>query len=98
MPETNALEAQHFHVADEILVLEKGRIATRGSWDELQSSLSELTKFTFAQAEKKPETAAKAVKAKSQSTADAEEDLYRKTGDFSLYCEFGITTILAGEA
>ncbi|KAL7813269.1 P-loop containing nucleoside triphosphate hydrolase protein [Trichoderma aethiopicum] len=77
--------AQHFHVADEILVLEKGRIATRGSWDELQSSLSELTKFTFAQAEKKPEAAAKVVKAKSQSTADAEEDLYRKTGDFSLY-------------
>ncbi|KAK1251558.1 hypothetical protein MKX07_007037 [Trichoderma sp. CBMAI-0711] len=77
--------AQHFHVADEILVLDKGRIATRGSWDELKSSVSELTKFTFAQAEKRPEPAAKIVKGKSQSTADAEEDLYRKTGDFSLY-------------
>ncbi|PTB62314.1 hypothetical protein BBK36DRAFT_1172514 [Trichoderma citrinoviride] len=77
--------AQHFHVADEILVLEKGRIATRGSWDELKSSLSELTKFTFAQETKKPEAVAKAVKGKVQATADAEEDLYRKTGDFSLY-------------
>ncbi|TFB06902.1 Metal resistance protein YCF1 [Trichoderma ghanense] len=78
--------AQHFHVADEILVLEKGRLATRGSWDELKSSVSELTKFTFAQAMQKPEvTAAKTLKGKSQSTTDAEEDLYRKTGDFSLY-------------
>jgi hypothetical protein len=74
------------------LVLDKGRIATRGSWDELKSSVSELTKFTFAQAEKRPEPATKIAKGKSQSTADAEEDLYRKTGDFSLYCEFQLTS------
>ncbi|KAL6870410.1 P-loop containing nucleoside triphosphate hydrolase protein [Trichoderma novae-zelandiae] len=76
---------QHFHVADEILVLEKGQIAARGSWDELKSSVSELTKFTFAKEKKRPEAASEAVKRKAQSTADAEEDLYRKTGDFSLY-------------
>nr|WNZ75576.1 hypothetical protein [Trichoderma harzianum] len=77
--------AQHFHVADEILVLEKGRIASRGSWDALRSSLSELSKFTFTGTAKKPEAALKATKRTSPSNADAEEDLYRKTGDFSLY-------------
>ncbi|KAK4069703.1 uncharacterized protein Triagg1_6833 [Trichoderma aggressivum f. europaeum] len=77
--------AQHFHVADEILVLEKGRIASRGSWDALKSSLSELSKFTFTETAKKPEAVLKVTKKASQSNADAEEDLYRKTGDFSLY-------------
>lgn len=79
--------AQHFHVADEILVLEQGRIASRGSWDELKSSVSELSKFTFAEATKRPEAVPKTIKRTSQANADAEEDLYRKTGDFSLYCE-----------
>ncbi|KAL5094611.1 hypothetical protein Trisim1_005344 [Trichoderma cf. simile WF8] len=77
--------AQHFHVADEILVLGKGRIASRGSWDALKSSLSELSKFTFTETTKKPDAVLKSTKRTSQSNADAEEDLYRKTGDFSLY-------------
>ncbi|KAM0247602.1 hypothetical protein ACHAQJ_009794 [Trichoderma viride] len=77
--------AQHFHVADEILVLEKGRIASRGSWDELKTTLSELSKFTFAESTKRPEAALRGAKKISQSNTDAEDDLYRKTGDFSLY-------------
>lgn len=85
--ETNCWAAQHFHVADEILVLEKGRIASRGSWKALQSSLSELSKFTFTETAKKPKAVLKATTKASQSNADAEEDLYRKTGDFSLYCK-----------
>ncbi|UKZ49723.1 hypothetical protein TrVGV298_003971 [Trichoderma virens] len=77
--------AQHFHVADEILVLEQGRIASQGSWDELKSTLSDLSKFTFAEATKRLEAVPKTVKRTSQASTDAEEDLYRKTGDFSLY-------------
>ncbi|KAL7932586.1 P-loop containing nucleoside triphosphate hydrolase protein [Trichoderma chlorosporum] len=77
--------AQHFHVVDEILVLEKGHIASRGSWDALKSSLSELSKFTFIESAKRVEAIPKTTKKASQSSADAEEDLYRKTGDFSLY-------------
>ncbi|KAL7797360.1 ABC transporter type 1, transmembrane domain-containing protein [Trichoderma ceciliae] len=77
--------AQHFHVADEILILEKGRIASRGSWDELKSSVSELSKFTFAEATKSPKAALKSLKRTPQSNTEAEEDVYRKTGDVSLY-------------
>jgi ABC-type sulfate/molybdate transport systems ATPase subunit len=80
--------AQHFHVAGEILVLEKGRIESRGSWDELKTTLSELSKFTFTETTKRTEAVPKGAKMISQSNADAENDLYRKTGDFSLYCEF----------
>ncbi|KAK4073997.1 hypothetical protein Trihar35433_3471 [Trichoderma harzianum] len=82
---TNSGKFLHFHIADEILVLEKGRIASRGSWKALQSSLSELSKFTFTKTAKKPKAVLKATTKASQSNADAEEDLYRKTGDFSLY-------------
>ncbi|KAH6606099.1 MRP-type ABC transporter [Trichoderma cornu-damae] len=77
--------AQHFHLADEILILEKGRIASRGSWDELKSSVSELSKFTFTEATKRPEAVLQVVRRTSQSDTDAERDVYRKTGDFSLY-------------
>ncbi|KAL7951361.1 P-loop containing nucleoside triphosphate hydrolase protein [Trichoderma barbatum] len=77
--------AQHFHVADEILVLEQGRIASRGSWNELKSSVTELSKFTVAKAAKAPEAVLRTIKRSPQANTDAEEDLYRKTGDFSLY-------------
>ncbi|RFU73105.1 abc transporter [Trichoderma arundinaceum] len=76
---------QHFHVADEILILEKGRVASRGSWDELKSSMSTLSKFTFTQSAKRPDAVLESARQTPQSTTDAEEDLYRKTGDFSLY-------------
>lgn len=79
--------AQHFHLADEILVLEKGRILSRGSWDELKNTLSNLSKFTFTQTAKRPETISNAAKLVPRPSTDAENDLYRKTGDFSLYCE-----------
>ncbi|KAK6448017.1 hypothetical protein FP744_10004267 [Trichoderma asperellum] len=77
--------AQHFHIADEILVLEKGRIISRGSWDELKTTLSNLSKFRFAQTDKRPEAISRAAKSISQTSTEAENDLYRKTGDFSLY-------------
>lgn len=79
--------AQHFHVTDEILVLEKGRILSRGSWDELKTTLSNLSKFTFTQTAKRAETISNAAKVVPRPSTDAENDLYRKTGDFSLYCE-----------
>ncbi|KAL7898266.1 multidrug resistance-associated protein [Trichoderma sp. SZMC 28014] len=77
--------AQHFHLADEILVLEKGRIISRGSWDELRNNLSTLSKFTFAQTAERLETISNAAKLVPKPSIDIENDLYRKTGDFSLY-------------
>lgn len=83
----NIPKAQHFHVADEILVLEKGRILSRGSWVELKTTLTNLSKFTFTQTAKRAETISNAAKLIPRPSTDAEDDLYRKTGDFSLYCE-----------
>ncbi|UNI24737.1 hypothetical protein JDV02_010462 [Purpureocillium takamizusanense] len=81
--------AQYFHFADQIAVLDGGQLKSLGSWQELKSQLTEIRKFTFGDDDEEkaavihhqsPQEQAKALR-----NRDAEQDLYRRTGDFSLY-------------
>ncbi|OAQ88974.1 ABC multidrug transporter [Purpureocillium lilacinum] len=81
--------AQHYHLADQIALLDEGQIKSIGSWQDFQGQLTEIRKFTFDgnDTEKahvvhgeSPQEQAKALR-----NRDAQQDLHRKTGDFSLY-------------
>lgn len=39
------LPAQHFHLADHILILEKGSIKEQGSWDKLETKQTQIEKI-----------------------------------------------------
>lgn len=84
--------AQHYHLADQIALLDEGQIKSIGSWQDFQGQLTEIRKFTFDgnDTEKahvvhgeSPQEQAKALR-----NRDAQQDLHRKTGDFSLYGMF----------
>ncbi|KAH7400242.1 P-loop containing nucleoside triphosphate hydrolase protein [Cadophora sp. MPI-SDFR-AT-0126] len=80
--------AQYFHLADEIIVLGDRTIQTRGSWGELKSDLSQITKVQISESETRhvpSETDLTNTKAQERRKEDAAEDLARKTGDFALY-------------
>ncbi|KAK4088636.1 hypothetical protein Purlil1_7187 [Purpureocillium lilacinum] len=81
--------AQYYHLADQIALLDEGQIKSIGSWQDFQGQLTEIRKFTFDgnDTEKahvvhgeSPQEQAKALR-----NRDAQQDLHRKTGDFSLY-------------
>lgn len=83
------MQAQYFHLADEIIVLENRRIQARGTWDELKSELSQIAKVQMAGSKTRNnvprEMGSVNMKAQVMLNQDATEDLARKTGDFALY-------------
>ncbi|KAM3472509.1 hypothetical protein MY5147_005266 [Beauveria neobassiana] len=79
---TNA--AQYFRFADHVIMLENGRITHRGTAEQMRPFVSELRKF-HAEDEAYPAHEAPARLAKTKAKKDAQNDLYRQTGDMSLY-------------
>ncbi|OAA57757.1 multidrug resistance-associated protein [Cordyceps fumosorosea ARSEF 2679] len=75
--------AQYFHLADHILLLDAGRISRRGTAVEMSPYVDELRKFHAEDASPGPEAPTR--RAKTQAKKDAQSDLYRQTGDLSLY-------------
>lgn len=82
--------AQHFHLADQIILIENGRIEQQGKWFTMQNRTLEMQKFSFHETEEPTEAAARIMKqkAKAQADEDAEQDLHRTTGDISLYLHY----------
>lgn len=82
------MQAQYFHLADEIIVLGNRRIQARGTWNEL-SEPSQIAKVKTAGSETRHdvprEMSSVKMKAQVMLKEDAAEDLARKTGDFALY-------------
>ena len=39
--------AQHYHLADQIALLDEGQVKSIGSWQDFQGQLTEIRKFTF---------------------------------------------------
>lgn len=76
--------AQYFHLADNIIFLEQGKIRQQGTATDMGQYVNELKKFNFGKEESVAEPAPVRT-AKDQGRRDAENDLYRQTGDFSLY-------------
>lgn len=81
--------AQHFYVADRIILIENGTIKTQGSWETMKSYATEMQKFTFENMASRglPIDADPSDRQRAAALAnhDAEEDVRRKTGDLSLY-------------
>ncbi|OAR05734.1 hypothetical protein LLEC1_03461 [Akanthomyces lecanii] len=75
--------AQYFHLADHVLLLEQGKISRRGTAKEMSPHVNALRKFNVEDDCPVPEPATRL--AKTQAKKDAQNDLYRQTGDFSLY-------------
>ena len=84
----NCRIAQYFELADNVIVLDGGRITEQGPWSSVSGNLSQLQKFTVRDGEDAT-TATKpkiqTSKTKTQAVADAEEDVDRKSGDLALY-------------
>ncbi|KAM3479993.1 hypothetical protein MY8738_005196 [Beauveria namnaoensis] len=79
---TNA--AQYYRFADHVIMLEHGRITHQGTAEQMRPFVSELRKF-HAEDGDSPAHEAPARLAKTQAKKDAQNDLYRQTGDMSLY-------------
>ncbi|KAJ3496303.1 hypothetical protein NLG97_g2757 [Lecanicillium saksenae] len=75
--------AQYFHLADHVVLLEDGKISQQGTAESVRPYVNELRKFNV-QHDPPPHEAPTRL-AKKQAEKDAENDLYRQTGDFSLY-------------
>ncbi|KAK5995410.1 ABC multidrug transporter B [Cladobotryum mycophilum] len=79
---------QHFHIADRIILLEQGQISSNNAPGKMKMLTTEMGKFTFQQEPSTESTRTTTIdpqRIKAQLNNDAEEDLYRKTGEFSLY-------------
>ncbi|KAJ6439348.1 ABC multidrug transporter [Purpureocillium lavendulum] len=85
--------AQHFHLADQVALLDGGKLQCVGSCQDLKTHFTEIRKFTFGAdreksgAERRRQTPQE--QAKILKNHDAELDLHRKTGDLSLYRYYG---------
>ena len=81
------MQAQYFHLADEIIVLENRRIQARGTWDELKSVPMAKVQMAGSEHGHHVPNEMESVKMKTQAMLkeDAAEDMARKTGDFALY-------------
>lgn len=81
--------AQHFHLADEIIILGNSKIETRGAWDELKHISSQITKMSLSEAEGTKDIDRKQddvkLVTKQRQIEDVAIDLSRKTGDSALY-------------
>lgn len=82
-------EAQHCHRGDQVALLEGGRVQAAGSWAEMKDQVTQIRKFSFSTIPSKfltEDTSRTAQQlAKLQRNHDAKEDLYRNTGDLSVY-------------
>lgn len=74
--------AQYFDLADSVIVLDNGSVEAQGPWKSLSKTMSEVKKFEFAEGH---HDARSLTKPKTQTEIDAEEDVDRRSGDFSLY-------------
>ncbi|KAK2591549.1 hypothetical protein QQS21_010769 [Conoideocrella luteorostrata] len=81
--------AQHFHYADQVVLLEHGQIAIQGDWRSLKSHMYEMPEFTLGDgdfANKGPLAWNRQPIATKQASEQAsEQDICRSTGDMSLY-------------
>lgn len=74
--------AQYFELADSVVVLDNGKVEAQGPWKSLSKTMAEVKKFEFAEGH---HDAKSLTKPKTQTEIDAEEDVDRRSGDFSLY-------------
>ncbi|XWW95783.1 hypothetical protein V2A60_003750 [Cordyceps javanica] len=75
--------AQYFHFADHIILLEKGMVSREGTAKEMEPYVDALRKFSVE--DDSPASSAPTRPDKTQTKRDAHNDLYRQTGDISLY-------------
>lgn len=75
--------AQYFKFADHIIMLEDGKISKQGTAKEMSPYTNELRKFHVDN--DSPALEPPIRRAKTQAKKDAQNDLYRQTGDISLY-------------
>ncbi|CEJ94795.1 hypothetical protein VHEMI10305 [[Torrubiella] hemipterigena] len=74
--------AQYFNLADKIILLDGGCVKAQGPLSKMSACVSEVKKFELSlDAPDGNQT----VKKKTQAEIDAEQDVDRRTGDFSLY-------------
>ncbi|KAI1466683.1 P-loop containing nucleoside triphosphate hydrolase protein [Daldinia caldariorum] len=81
---------QYFPLADEIIILEDGRIKEQGKWNELLSRDPQVLKITLNEdhihkSKKAPEDSANHLSRQQRSYDDIAIDSKRKTGDSALY-------------
>ncbi|KAI1121698.1 putative ABC transporter [Nemania abortiva] len=80
--------SQHFHAADNIIVLGNRTIIDQGTWQEIKAKPASIAKFSSrSQARENTILSANFDKLAAQLRAkdETQADLTRKTGDFSLY-------------
>jgi ATP-binding cassette, subfamily C (CFTR/MRP), member 1 len=81
--------ATHFHLADQVILLENSTVGYQGTWDDLATKPKQLLKFTTEGSVNKSDRHAdqpnKNLNSQSLKIDEATSDLSRKTGDFSLY-------------
>jgi hypothetical protein len=82
--------AQHFHLADRILVLEDFKIREQGSWDELQIKQEQIEKIITndgkpAADESNQALSTSKTQLQKQPTAKNRSDKTRQDGDSALY-------------
>lgn len=75
--------AQYFALADSVVILDSGKVEAQGPWKSLSKKLAEVKKFEFAEGHH--DYPKSLTKPKTQTEIDAEEDVDRGSGDFSLY-------------
>jgi len=80
--------AQHFRLADQIILLGAKTIQAQGDWNAMKEKSTEIRKYMLEQSSAKAgldgnTSSTSAVKA--QANTDAAEDLSRRVGDLSLY-------------
>ena len=81
--------AQHFQIADRIVVLGDNGIKEQGTWQEIKARAATIAKFTIGTQEKNDAILSadmNKLNAQVQARNEAEADLSRQTGDISLYC------------
>lgn len=81
--------AQHYHLADQVIILGDSTIQAQGTPEELQNALSHISKATLGESHRiqdHPED----VRLRSQisNVGDAAIDVSRKTGDTTLYAYY----------
>ncbi|KAI1107946.1 ABC transporter [Jackrogersella minutella] len=80
---------QYFCLADEVIVLESGRIKERGKWNELTTRDPQILKIVLSEDDHEhkimPAYSSRQFSQQQRSLDDAAADSKRKTGDSSLY-------------
>lgn len=92
---TDLVLAQHFKIADKIIVLGDHGIKEQGSWVTIQAKADSIGKFT-SNLQSKNDVALSAsfdrLGAQFRTTDEAKADLTRQTGDFAIYSTVPVQT------